>query len=82
MKKNWIIILTVICIFITCCSKSITQEKMLEVNFIYSKHSDLVFHVLAYLEVNNASNLYDIEYINKMELEKQNFEYNIITGIL
>jgi hypothetical protein len=81
MKKILIIILVVICIFITYCSKSNIQEKILEINFIYSKHSDLVFHVLAYLEVNNASNLYDIEYINKMELEKQDFGYNIIPNI-
>jgi len=53
----------------------------LEINFIYSKHSDLVFHVLAYLKVNNASDLYDAEYIKKITLEKRDFEYNIIPKI-
>ena len=60
--------------------KNIKDEK-LEINFIYSKHSDLVFHVLAYLKVNNASDLYDPEYINKISLQKRDFEYNIIPKI-
>ena len=35
----------------------------MKVEFRYSKHFDLVLHVLAYLKVDNASDLYDEEYI-------------------
>jgi hypothetical protein len=55
----------------------------LKIEFKYAKHADLVFHVLAYLKVNNASDLYDQEYIGKMaiEKEKRNFKFNIIQNI-
>ena len=38
---------------------------------------DLIFHVLAYLKVNNASNLYDEHYIEKMKREKAGFTYDM-----
>ena len=42
----------------------------MEVKFKYSQHVDLVFHVLAHMRVNNASNLFSAEYIEKIEEEK------------
>jgi len=51
------------------------------INFNYLKHFDLVFHVLAYLKVDNASNLYSEEYIKKTAIEKQYFKYDIIPRI-
>lgn len=53
----------------------------MKIEIKYNKYFDLIFHVLAYLKVNNASNLYNKEYINKIAIEKQNFEYNIIPNI-
>ncbi len=47
----------------------------------YSKHFDLLFHVLAYLKVDNASDLYDKQYIERMMNEKQGFYYDIISDI-
>ena len=44
----------------------------------YLKHIDLIFHVLAYLKVNNASDCYSEEYIGKIAKTKSNLEYNII----
>ena len=38
----------------------------MKIEFIYPKHYDLIFHVLAYLKVNNASDLYDEKYIERM----------------
>ena len=35
----------------------------MKISFKYSLISDLVFHVLAYMRVNNASNLYSRKYI-------------------
>jgi len=82
VKKHRIIFLLMFCIFISYCANTkIKKDEKLEINFVYSKHIDLVFHVLAYLKVNNASDLYDAEYINKISLEKHDFEYNIIPKI-
>jgi len=81
VEKYLIILLLVFCILSCTNTKNIKDEK-LETNFIYSKHIDLVFHVLAYLKVNNASDLYDAEYINKISLEKRDLEYNIIPKII
>ena len=49
--------------------------------FVYSRHFDLIFHVLAYFDVPNASNLYDVHYIEKMAYEKAGFEYDITLAI-
>jgi hypothetical protein len=49
----------------------------MQTEFIYPKHYDLIFHVLAYFKVNNASDLYDERYIKKMEAEKKDFVYDI-----
>ena len=38
----------------------------MKVEFSYPRHYDLIFHVLAHFKVNNASNLYDADYIAKM----------------
>lgn len=40
---------------------------MVEIAFIYSKCVDLVYHVLAYMQVCNASNLYSEKYIREFE---------------
>jgi len=48
-----------------------------QIEFIYPKHYDLIFHVLAYFKVNNASDLYDECYIEKMTEEKKGFAYDI-----
>ena len=47
----------------------------------YSMHIDLLFHVLSYLKVRNASNCYCQQYIDKMAIEKNSFDYNIIPAI-
>lgn len=39
--------------------------------FIYQKHIDLVFHILAHIKVNNPSDLFSEPYIKKMRLEIQ-----------
>jgi hypothetical protein len=59
------------------------KEEKMNIEFKYAKHADLVFHVLAHLKVNNASDLYNQEYIGKMsiEKEKQNFRFSIIPNI-
>ena len=49
----------------------------MKLEFIYPKHFDLVFHVLAYFKVNNASDLYDEQYIEIMSKEKANYNYDI-----
>ncbi|WP_461251217.1 hypothetical protein, partial [Treponema sp. R8-4-B8] len=74
----------VLFVFIMCLQRNGTEKKgdeILEINIKYLKHFDLVFHVLAYLKVDNASNLYSDEYIEKMAIEKQNFAYDIIPHI-
>ena len=53
----------------------------MKIDFSYSKHYDLVFHVLVYLKVNNASNLYDKNYIISMKQYKKDFAYDIIPTI-
>ena len=40
---------------------------MLEPVFLYSKVVDLVYHVLAHMQVSNASNLYSETYIRMFE---------------
>jgi hypothetical protein len=53
----------------------------MKIEIRYSKHIDLVFHILAHMKVNNASDLYCDEYIEKLAKEKQNFQYDIIPHI-
>lgn len=36
----------------------------MEIVFRYSKYADLIFHVLAHMQVNNASNLYSQKYVD------------------
>jgi len=43
----------------------------MELTIKYSKHFDLLFHVLAYMKVDNASDLFCAEYIKKMEAAKR-----------
>ena len=43
----------------------------LNIDFIYQKHIDLVFHILAHIKVNNPSDLYSEPYIEKMSLAIQ-----------
>lgn len=50
----------------------------MKINFIYSQHYDLIFHIMAYFKVNNASDLYDKDYIVKMAKKKAEFAYDII----
>lgn len=50
--------------------------------FRYSKHVDLIYHELASMKVDNASNCYSQQYINKISKEKLNSDYNIETTIL
>lgn len=40
-------------------------------------HVDLIYHVLAYMKVDNASNCFSQQYIDKMFIEKGSFEYDI-----
>ena len=53
----------------------------MNIEFIYSKHYDLIFHVMAYFKVNNASDLYDEKYISKMAEEKAEFDYDITSAV-
>jgi len=76
-----IILLLTNCPLIFCSTTKFEQRTELEIEIKYSKYFDLVFHVLAYLEVHNASSLYDTKYIEKMAIEKQNFEFDIIPKI-
>jgi len=63
------------------------EENMQQMNYefnpeiSYTQLADLVFHVLAYMKVNNASNLYDEAYIERMTIEKTGFEYDMIPHI-
>ncbi|MEO3946064.1 hypothetical protein [Gorillibacterium sp. CAU 1737] len=45
--------------------------------FLYSMHVDLVYHALTYLKVDNASNGYCPDYIEKMALEKTSLPYSM-----
>jgi len=47
----------------------------------YSKHIDLIFHVLAYLKVNNASDCYSKKYIDKIAKLKSKSDYDIAQNI-
>jgi len=47
----------------------------------HSRHFDLLFHALAYLQVDNASNLYCEEYIAQMGITKRRFGYDIQPNI-
>ena len=55
----------------------------MKIEIKYSRHFDLLFHVLAYLKVDNASDCYSQEYIHKMTVEKskQKFSYDIVPSI-
>ncbi|MDR1687019.1 MAG: hypothetical protein LBS21_00200 [Clostridiales bacterium] len=39
----------------------------------YAKHIDILFHVLAFMKVNNASNCYNGKYIDDMKLKRREF---------
>ncbi len=43
----------------------------MNIDFIYQKHIDLVFHILAHIKVNNSSDLFSKPYIEKMRLAIQ-----------
>lgn len=57
------------------------KKKTIKLEIKYSKHIDLLFHVLAYLKVNNASDCYSEEYIDKISKLKSKSEYDIIPDI-
>lgn len=42
----------------------------MKIEFMYSPAYDLMYHILAHMEVNNASNLYSEEYINQIKQAK------------
>lgn len=47
----------------------------------YSKHIDLVFHALAHMYVNNASDCFDRSYIDIMEKRKTNTDFDLLSEI-
>ncbi len=49
---------------------------MAEIVFIYSKCVDLIYHVLAYMQVCNASNLYSEKYICEFEKYRRTSEFS------
>ena len=53
----------------------------MKIEFIYLKHYDLIFHVMAYFKVNNASDLYDEDYIAEMTKEKAGFDYDVAPAV-
>lgn len=50
--------------------------------FRYFMHIDLIYHVLAYMKVNNDSDCYNRQYIDNMLIEKGSFDYNIEVVII
>ncbi len=46
----------------------------MNIKFKYAKHIDLIFHVLAHMQVNNASDLYSQKYIDNFKLLRNNKE--------
>lgn len=42
----------------------------MKIEFMYSPAYDLMYHILAHMEINNASNLYSEEYINQINQAK------------
>ncbi len=53
----------------------------MNIDIKYSKHIDLVFHVLAYMRVNNASDCFEQSYIDIMKKEKTNFDFDLLAEI-
>ncbi|NLC68809.1 MAG: hypothetical protein GX754_08560 [Clostridiaceae bacterium] len=53
----------------------------MEVKFKYSKYIDLVFHVLAHMHVNNASDLFSQKYIGTIQKEKHPGDVDLPTEI-
>lgn len=53
------------------------REYNMKVDFVYSQVSDLLFHFLAHMKVQNASNLYSQNYIDSLKPEK-NGDSNIL----
>lgn len=47
----------------------------------YSMHIDLFFHVFSYFKVENASDCYCEQYIDKMAAEKGAFTYNLVAEV-
>ena len=94
MKKQIICVFITFILLITCitivaqsANVSDLEENMEQTNYVfnpeisYTQLADLVFHVLAYMKINNASDLYDEAYIERMAIEKTDFEYDIIPHI-
>ena len=53
----------------------------MNIQFKYAKHIDLIFHVLAHMQVNNASDLYSQEYIDEFKLLRNGKELFIPSDI-
>lgn len=53
----------------------------MNIQFRYEKHIDLIFHVLAHMHVNNASDLYSQEYVEKFKLLRNHKELLIPYGL-
>ena len=62
-----------------------TQEELLltKTVFLYSKFVDLVYHVLAHMQVSNASNLYSETYIRMFEpyREENGFSFDLKSAV-
>ena len=55
---------------------NVKRTQQAEIVFIYSKCVDLVYHVLAYMQVCNDSNLYSEEYIREFETYRTASEFS------
>ena len=53
----------------------------MELQISYSKQADLVFHVLAHMRVNNASNLHCEEYIETMSTKRGDFDFDLVSHL-
>ena len=54
----------------------------MDIDFIYQKHIDLVFHILAHIKVNNPSDLFSEPYIEKMSLAIQDDKISLPQSVV
>lgn len=65
--KNYFLFVLLVFVSFNCWAQDIKKGDCLTFEIRYAKHVDLVYHVMNYMHVNNASNIYNPEYVKKMD---------------
>jgi len=81
VKEKYIFKILTLLLILHISTTLIAKENEMDLQISYSIHADLVFHVLAHMRVNNASNLHCEEYIETMSSKRGGFDFDLVSQL-